>query len=344
MENRTKSDSSDRLTYRLLGIIVVLLGVILYVKFDRVAATLYGMDNPKARGELLTTCLSIIGGGAIIYGLYLNNKRLREQSRQNDIATYSNNDKRFGEAIGYLNNENVGIAIGGVYSLFQLAKEDKRYVPIVANMFCEYVTNNPDGTPLHNSKVNDIILRLMLYSDYYVFASEKLVFHHTYVEYINPIEKCGNIEFRECRLKNICFKECAELVFHNCILIECKLLDCRTYRLNKGEFSNVIVNNDIYPMSARFTPDSISKCIISSSKGIQRLILECDKIDDQVVIASRNIDELRLKVSNLYKYNKETTPDVKILVRTDSKHNVRIYGDERLVEIVDYNGTVQRFV
>ena len=344
MENRTKSDSSDRLTYRLLGIIVVLLGVILYVKFDRVAATLYGMDNPKARGELLTTCLSIIGGGAIIYGLYLNNKRLREQSRQNDIATYSNNDKRFGEAIGYLNNENVGIAIGGVYSLFQLAKEDKRYVPIVANMFCEYVTNNPDGTPLHNSKVNDIILRLMLYSDYYVFASEKLVFHHTCIGDINPIEKCDNIEFRECILKNIWFKECTKLAFHNCILINCNLRDCHNYRVDNGEMSRISIENNIYPINAHLTPASMSICNISSVKGIQRLILECDKIDKQVVIASRTIDELRLRVGNFYKYNKEATPDVKILVRTDSKHNVRIYGDECLVEIVDYNGTVQRFV
>lgn len=74
---------------------------------------------------MLATYLSIIGGACVIYGLYLNNRKIGEQTRQNNIAEKTNIDKRFGDAVGYLNSDNDGIAIGGAYALFQIAKRMK---------------------------------------------------------------------------------------------------------------------------------------------------------------------------------------------------------------------------
>lgn len=58
------------------------------------------------------------------------------------ILLKTNIDKRFGDAVGYLNSDNDGIAIGGAYALFQIAKEDERYKSIVANIFCDFISAN----------------------------------------------------------------------------------------------------------------------------------------------------------------------------------------------------------
>ena len=110
--------------YILLAIAVIVGGILLCTS-DSISVALYGKDNPEAKGKVLTTYLSIIGGTCVIYGLYLNNKKISEQIRQNNIADKSSNDKRFGDAISCLNSDNAGIAIGGVYILNQLAKEDE---------------------------------------------------------------------------------------------------------------------------------------------------------------------------------------------------------------------------
>lgn len=123
----------------------VVMTILFIAHFNDIACHFYGVTK-EANGQLLTVLLTAIGGGAVIYGLYLNNKRLREQSRQNDIAkrqadaaTDNNNDKRFGDAIGYLGSDNTSVVLGGIYTLYQLAKEDSRYIPLVNNLYSGYL-------------------------------------------------------------------------------------------------------------------------------------------------------------------------------------------------------------
>jgi len=96
----------------------------------------------NSRGELLKVLITIVGGFAIFIGLMLNNDRIKAQTEQNTISATSNFDKRFGDAIGYLGNENTSIVLGGIYALYQLAKEDKRYKSIVAGLFTSYLRDN----------------------------------------------------------------------------------------------------------------------------------------------------------------------------------------------------------
>lgn len=142
----------------ILSSIDILLVISVLIIDSRFPKYLFGADNPKANGDFLTICFSVIGGGAVIYGLYLNNKRIKEQTRQNDIAmkqadtaqkqadiaANNNNDKRFGDAVGYLGSDNTSIVLGGIHILHQLAKEDKRYIPIVTNMYTSYLKDKSD--------------------------------------------------------------------------------------------------------------------------------------------------------------------------------------------------------
>ena len=135
--------ASTKTTIVLSIIIIVLLPFcwerIVY-DFECLAGYLYGTSADN-KGKLLSTILTAIGGICVIWGLWLNNKKVAEQTRQNNITVQNSNDKRFGEAIGYLNDANEGIVIGGVYALYQLAKEDSRYAPIITNIFLNYIND-----------------------------------------------------------------------------------------------------------------------------------------------------------------------------------------------------------
>ena len=170
----------------------------------------YGINNPEAKGKMLSIYLSICGGGTVLYGLYLNNKKLNEQTRQNDIAFTSNNDKRFGEAIGYLNSENIGIAIGGIYTLYQLAKEEKRYTPIVANIFVEMLSHlvNTD-----QKKVYDIIIE-KLFSD--VFNNIEITFKGLEFNNLN-LQSAFSKRFERCSFIDVELDQGRGLTFNHSI-------------------------------------------------------------------------------------------------------------------------------
>ena len=131
--------------------------VILIVVFYNDLAINFTKDNYN--GEFFKVILTSFGGLGVIYGLYLNSKRIQEQTRQNNISEKVNIDRRFGEAVGYLNSENTGIVLGGIHVLYQIANEDIRYKDIVSNIFCNYIENK--SKELYKSNKYDII-KLML--------------------------------------------------------------------------------------------------------------------------------------------------------------------------------------
>lgn len=117
-------------------VVVIIFWKIICSSFTSIGLN-FSKDNPN--GEFFKVILSILGGLGIVWGLWINSRRIQEQSKENQIAECSNNDKRFSDAIGYLGDDRTSIVLGGIYSLFQLAKEDGRYRSIVANLLCSYL-------------------------------------------------------------------------------------------------------------------------------------------------------------------------------------------------------------
>ena len=104
MEKLKKILASTKTTIILFIIILVLFLIcketVVY-RFETLASYLYGTDADN-KGKLLSTILTAIGGVCVIWGLWLNNKKVNqqirqvnEQVRQNDIAIQNSNDKRF---------------------------------------------------------------------------------------------------------------------------------------------------------------------------------------------------------------------------------------------------------
>lgn len=130
------------------SIVIFLIGIILvFVFFQSIAEFLFNSGDPN--GEFVKVILSVFGGLGLFYGLWINSQRIKAQNKQNKLVEDRNQDqksydadKRFGEAIGYLGDSNTSIVLGGIYSLYQLAKEDDRYKPIVAGLFTSYIREN----------------------------------------------------------------------------------------------------------------------------------------------------------------------------------------------------------
>lgn len=210
---------------------------ILLMYYESTACWMYG-KSAEANGKLMTLIVSIIGGVWVIYGLILNSRRVKEQTRQNDIAVQYNNDKRFGEAIGYLNSDNNGIVTGGIYALYQLAKEDKRYVPIVANIFVDYV-NGKKG-----KKGTEIILDLIFSKEENGSVWGKYVFNFKDIELVGRTLYCNNykVNFDGCSLSGLYIVGDDNIFFNRCNLNSVHILKFKLIYILYGniEYSNII--------------------------------------------------------------------------------------------------------
>lgn len=228
-------------TIVVLFIAICLLDSNLIIKpYENIANFLYG-SNPDSNGKLLTTILTTLGGYGALYGLYLNNKKVNELVRQNDISTQNSNDKRFGEAIGYLNNDNEGIAIGGAYALYQLAKEDSRYAPIITNIFYNYI----NSTDKKDSQTFKTVLSIF-FSENDLFTSDKeLVFndlHFTNVEiYCNRLK----IRFESCSFINTSILGDISINFQNCSIQKSFVGNFNTITIHKCICININIGNSI---------------------------------------------------------------------------------------------------
>lgn len=226
---------SKKTTIVLLILLFILLILLFIINFETIANYFYGDENLSNKGQLLGTALTAIGGICVIWGLYLNNKKVAEQTRQNDISVQNNNDKRFGEAIGYLNDNNEGIAIGGVYALYQLAKEDSRYIPIISNIFLNYVNDNISK---QSKKSYQTILSLLFSKDnLFVFDGvpqyKNIVFGD-----INMYSKIAEIKFSHCTFRDANIKGVGEVYLNDCTIQNSTFVDFDYIGTFEGEYSN----------------------------------------------------------------------------------------------------------
>lgn len=213
---------SKKTTIVLLILLFILLILLFIINFETIANYFYGDENLSNKGQLLGTALTAIGGICVIWGLYLNNKKVAEQTRQNDIAVQNSNDKRFGEAIGYLNDNNEGIAIGGAYALYQLAKEDSRYAPIITDIFYSYVNDNKDKKEKNSYQT---ILSLLFSKDNPFEFNKIQIFRN--LEFKNNILYCKQlgIKFIECTFYSTVILDGDKIEFRNCSISSSVIID-----------------------------------------------------------------------------------------------------------------------
>ena len=280
MKQLSKKVLESKKTIIVLSILFV---IFFAIDFEIIASYLYGNDNPSNKGQLFGTTLTAIGGICVIWGLWLNNKKVNqqirqvnEQVRQNDIAIQNSNDKRFGEAIGYLNDDNEGIAIGGAYALYQLAKEDSRYAPIITNIFYNYVIDN--NADEESTKTFQIVLSL-LFSENNPFISDKeLVF--TGFKFTNRRMYCTryNVKFERCLFYSVSLIGDKSIHFVSCSVSKSFVANFKYITINKGSYTKMTIGNGL-DSEIEITANVLSKSQIIVTH-ITSLFIDVESIKD----------------------------------------------------------------
>lgn len=106
-------------------------------------------DNENSLGEYVKTIATVLGGALLILGLSINNKRVVEQTRRNDIAERGQLNSRFKDAATLLGGDHVSTILSGVYALHQIAEEScgedqyqQGYVNVIHEILSAYIREN----------------------------------------------------------------------------------------------------------------------------------------------------------------------------------------------------------
>lgn len=136
--------------YLFLIIFLVIAVTAIFLFFNEVHYLMFGnVDN--AIGQYIMFVATILGGMLVALGLWINNRRVGEQIRQNNIAEKSQINTRFKDAATLLGNDNVSTTLSGVYALHQIAMDvharndiENGYVRIIQDILCVFIRENTE--------------------------------------------------------------------------------------------------------------------------------------------------------------------------------------------------------
>lgn len=287
--------SSTIITWILIVIIVLAFGCYLLTD-DGILHFLFEGDSAKTKADLLTIYLGVIGGLGVLYGFYINNKKLEEQNRQNKIAEDNRNDKRFTDAIIFLKDDNPGVVLSAVKTLFQIAQQDKSYKQIVAVLFCEYL--NRDSQYCKDKRVSDYVVKCLLQSN--LFNDIKLELYNAEIILSLFGDKCissnNDIYFSHCSIINAEFNGIKHLNIQNCEMNCCTISEVpelfmvyTKFHFSKIDSTKSIIN---YITLGYCEIDNLK---IKAFKGISYIELNNNTISDTIEITSPKIQKKDIK-------------------------------------------------
>src|ERR671910_806152 len=125
-------------TTRVVGV-VVLVAVVVSVLF-LLLNWYVAPTKPSARKDLVLALAQILGGTALLSGLYFTWSTL-QVNREGQIT------ERFTRAIDQLGNESLETRLGGIYALEQIAKETQEYYWPIMQILSSYVKHRAPLDP-----------------------------------------------------------------------------------------------------------------------------------------------------------------------------------------------------
>ncbi len=127
--------------------------LLIFVLFVFVAAGLVTVWHKKSP-ELARFIGYLIGGGLLIFQVYISNRRVaaaeetaKSMQKTVELTEKGNIAERFKNAIEHLGNESASIRLGGIYALHHLAQEVEEYRKRVLEILCAHIreTTTQDG-------------------------------------------------------------------------------------------------------------------------------------------------------------------------------------------------------
>ncbi len=141
-----------RFYYKYIFLIIIFGTILISIIFYKMDAHILLFGNTDtALGEYVKTMATVLGGALVVLSLWINNRRVMEQIRQNNITEKGQINTRFKDAATLLGSESVSSILSGVYALHQIAMEtsvgnarQRGYVSVIQDILCAYIRENTD--------------------------------------------------------------------------------------------------------------------------------------------------------------------------------------------------------
>ena len=304
--NKITIISGTTLTWSLIIINILLLGCYLMVE-DNFLLFFFEGNPTKTKADLLTIYMGVIGGLGVFYGFYINTKKLEEQNVQNKIAEQNKNDKRFTDAVNFLKDDNPGVVLSGVKTLFQIAQQDVYYRQIVAILFGEHLSSKDKLK--RDRRVDSVVLDYLFYSEVFKDIHIELEnINFSEISYMfKPVVGFKHISFTDCENIALNFKNINSIDFKKCSIKNLLIL----------EISNIRIQNT--------RQESLS--LITSKSPIDKLFFFNNKIESIKVIAYKGINDLSICENVI---EKELTLNFSIVNQKTIDKNEGIIKEEKI--------------
>ena len=109
-----------------VGTIIAVLWYVPEWQGTRVPDDVSSADTLRLVNEYRRTLAQIIGGLALLFGLYLTWRRIAATETSVEIANESQVTERFTRAIDQLGSEQIAIRLGGIYALERIARDSQK--------------------------------------------------------------------------------------------------------------------------------------------------------------------------------------------------------------------------
>lgn len=259
--------------YRYIFLIIISLTILVGVLFYKLDAhiALFG-DTPSALGEYVKTVATVLGGALVLLGLWINNRRVAEQIRQNNIAEKGQINTRFKDAATLLGSENVSSILSGVYALHQIASESsvgdeiqKGYVRIIHDILCAYVRENTetivkedDGREWRVNSKPTIVIQTIIKV---LFKNNEFIYSDLMTDLSNCIFE--DTDFDNAYIANVDFSKTKFIrsTANNCSFVSCYLENTFIDEVNfSGSSFDKIVFDNSHIKNTSLTESKLSKC------------------------------------------------------------------------------------
>lgn len=290
--------SSSILSWILTAINILLIGCYLLLD-NNVFSYLFRGNPTSTKADLLSIYLGVIGGIGVFYGFYINNKKLEEQNKQNRIAEENRNDKRFTDAISFLRDNDPGVVLSGVNTLFQIAKQDMYYRQTVAILFGDFLSIKQ--TRIRDRRIDETVMNHLFFSD--VFRTEHLELNDIDFSILplssKPISGFESLSFNNCRYPMLKTEDVTKIDIINTsidslfitnslnVRIDSSILNSMGVIKSNVKFNNIIVFNN-----------TLNHLIIEANKGAKEISIMMNEIGGSVDVKSFIVNKKAIDKNN----------------------------------------------
>lgn len=254
----TNKKAISKFYYKYIFMIIIFGTILAGVLFYKLGAHIVLFGNTDAAlGEYVKTMITVLGGALVLLGLWINNRRVAEQTRQNNITEKAQINTRFKDAATLLGSENVSSILSGIYALHQIALEtsigskgQRGYVNIIHDILCAYVRENTDtiqnqdnGKAWRINKKPTIVIQTVLKV---LFKNDRMVYSNLMTDLSDCVLEEINLD--EAYIANVDFTRTKFIKssFKNTTFLSCYLEDAF---IDEVDFSKSRFDKTIFDLS-----------------------------------------------------------------------------------------------